>query len=106
MALAVAFVFIVLYLLPALVASSRSHHNSGAIFALNLLLGWTVIGWIVAFVWACTATRPAEVARATPTAPPSSMTRYCTHCGSPTASDARFCARCGMATAASEQKAA
>lgn len=27
-----------------------------AIFALNLLLGWTVIGWIVALVWALKAT--------------------------------------------------
>jgi T4 superinfection immunity protein len=44
-----------LYFVPAIVAMSRSHINSGAIFALNLFLGWTVIGWVGAFVWALTS---------------------------------------------------
>jgi hypothetical protein len=26
--------------------------NKGAIFVLNLFLGWTLIGWVVALVWA------------------------------------------------------
>jgi len=43
------------YFFPACVASIRNHHNSTAIFMLNLLLGWTFIGWVVALVWACTA---------------------------------------------------
>jgi hypothetical protein len=42
-----------LYLLPWAIAKLRSHHNSGAIFALNLLLGWTLLGWVGALVWAC-----------------------------------------------------
>ncbi len=42
------------YFIPSVVALVRSHHNVGAIIALNLLLGWTVIGWIAAFVWALT----------------------------------------------------
>ena len=25
----------------------------GAIFVLNLLLGWTLFGWVAALVWAC-----------------------------------------------------
>jgi hypothetical protein len=28
--------------------------NVGAIFALNLLLGWTFVGWVIALVWALT----------------------------------------------------
>jgi hypothetical protein len=43
------------YFLPAIVASSRHHRNRLAIGILNLLLGWTVLGWIVAMVWACTS---------------------------------------------------
>src|SRR5262249_8158542 len=43
-----------LYLLPALVALTRRHHNAGAIFLLNLFLGWTLVGWVVALVWAAT----------------------------------------------------
>ena len=45
---------------PAVVANCRGHHNQGAIFALNLLLGWTLSGWVAAFVWACTNAGPKE----------------------------------------------
>jgi RsiW-degrading membrane proteinase PrsW (M82 family) len=44
-----------LYLLPAFVAGKRKHKNGAAILVLNLLLGWTVLGWIIALVWACTS---------------------------------------------------
>ena len=44
-----------LYFVPTVIAACRGHHNQGAIFALNLLLGWTLIGWVAAFVWSCTA---------------------------------------------------
>jgi len=42
---------IILYFWPACVASGK--RNSGAIFALNLFLGWTFVGWVIALVWAC-----------------------------------------------------
>jgi hypothetical protein len=48
---------LILYFIPAIVASCRGHHNSGAIFALNLLLGWTFVGWVGALVWSLTATQ-------------------------------------------------
>jgi hypothetical protein len=38
------------FFLPALIALRRRYHNASAIFALNLLAGWTLIGWVVAFV--------------------------------------------------------
>jgi hypothetical protein len=47
-----------IYFLPTVVAEARGHQNSGMIFLLNLLLGWTVLGWIGALVWAATAVRP------------------------------------------------
>ena len=43
-----------LYFLPSLVAVLRRHHNVVAIFVLNLTLGWTVLGWVAALVWAFT----------------------------------------------------
>jgi hypothetical protein len=49
-------VIIAMYLLPGIVASLRRHPSSLAIFALNVLLGWTVLRWIAAFVWSLTAT--------------------------------------------------
>jgi hypothetical protein len=41
----------VLYLLPAMIASIRHHVSAQAILAMNLVLGWTIIGWIVALIW-------------------------------------------------------
>jgi hypothetical protein len=45
------------YFLPAIVAMVRRHHNEMAIDVLNLLLGWTILGWIAALVWASTEVR-------------------------------------------------
>ncbi len=38
------------YLLPSFIAIPK--RNAAAIFALNLLLGWTLLGWVVALFWA------------------------------------------------------
>jgi hypothetical protein len=48
-------IFGLCYFAPTLIAMLRGHHNSAAIFALNALLGWTVIGWLGAFIWSLTA---------------------------------------------------
>lgn len=42
---------LVVYFLPAIIAWNYRIRRSGAIFTLNLLLGWTFIGWAGAFVW-------------------------------------------------------
>jgi Superinfection immunity protein len=52
------------YFLPTILAGGRHHHNTGAIFIINLLLGWTLVGWAVALAWAFTSPPPT----ATPTA--------------------------------------
>src|SRR5437868_4678408 len=61
-----------LYFSPTLIALLRGHHNSMAIFALNALLGWTVLGWLGAFIWSLTAVmRPAPaMPGGTPTVTP------------------------------------
>jgi hypothetical protein len=41
-----------LYFIPTIAGAKKS--NAGAIFVLNLFLGWTLIGWVAALVWACT----------------------------------------------------
>ncbi|MGH6670432.1 MAG: superinfection immunity protein [Xanthobacteraceae bacterium] len=41
--------------LPSVIAFVRRHHNRYAILVLNVLLGWTVVGWAVALVWSLTA---------------------------------------------------
>ena len=46
-----------LYFLPTVIALARGHHDGFAIFLTNLLLGWTVLGWIIALIWSVTAVR-------------------------------------------------
>ena len=40
------------YLLPSVVAASTRHRHTGLIVLLNIFLGWTIAGWLIAFVWA------------------------------------------------------
>lgn len=42
----------VMYFLPSIIAIVRSKRDITAIVLLNLLLGWTMIGWVVSLVWA------------------------------------------------------
>ena len=41
-----------IYFLPSYVG--RRKRNAGAIFVMNLFLGWIFIGWVIALIWACT----------------------------------------------------
>lgn len=41
---------VAVYFLPSIIGSKKK--NATAIFLLNLFLGWTFIGWVVAVVWA------------------------------------------------------
>lgn len=45
-------IFVLIYFFPTIVAFSRSKSNTTAIFMLNLFLGWSFIGWVVAIIWA------------------------------------------------------
>ena len=41
-----------MYFLPTIVAFARSKRDTTSILLLNLFLGWTLIGWVIALVWA------------------------------------------------------
>ena len=45
------------YFVPSAVALIRNHKNKIAITILNILLGWTIIGWTVALIWSFTSTK-------------------------------------------------
>jgi hypothetical protein len=53
--LLILFVMMFFGLLPSIIAFVRRHHNRYAILVLNILLGWTMVGWAVALVWSLTA---------------------------------------------------
>jgi len=46
------------YLTPTLIALGRRHKALGAILALNIFLGWSLLGWVAALVWALTNPKP------------------------------------------------
>jgi hypothetical protein len=52
-ALVISMLLFVLYFLPAFIAKSRKHRNLTGVTLLNLFLGWTFLGWIVALIWSC-----------------------------------------------------
>lgn len=49
------FVSFVLYMVPTIVASIRKVPNVGGVAVVNLLTGWSLIGWVAALVMACLA---------------------------------------------------
>jgi hypothetical protein len=84
-------VAIVLSFLPTILAASRHHHNVLGVFLVNFFLGWTVIGWVIALVWALSQPRIFVVPGAyVPTA-----ALLCPKCGVPIAPGAQFCSHCG-----------
>lgn len=87
-----------LYFLPAFLARNKPEFTS--ILVLNILAGWTFIGWIIALVWALTAKPQAQGSpqpvMANPT-PSTAGSFFCTSCGQPCPAGARFCSACGAA---------
>ncbi len=48
-----------IYFLPTIVAVNRNGVNTGSIVVINVFLGWTLIGWVVALAMAArTTTQP------------------------------------------------
>ncbi len=45
------FIFCFVYFLPFLIGNHRGMRAQGALFACNLLFGWTVLGWVFCLLW-------------------------------------------------------
>ena len=45
---------LLLYLLPGIIASFRGNRNNAPIWVINIFLGWTFVGWVVALAWSLT----------------------------------------------------
>jgi T4 superinfection immunity protein len=50
-----------LYFVPSIIALVGHKRNAGWIVAANLLLGWTMIAWVVVLIWALVSERANQV---------------------------------------------
>ena len=46
---------VVIYMLPTIIAFGREHPRRQDVAVANILVGWTLIGWVVVFLWASLA---------------------------------------------------
>ena len=49
---------LIIYFLPSIVANYREIEKQAGVFVVNLFLGWTLIGWVVALTWAVSGEKP------------------------------------------------
>jgi T4 superinfection immunity protein len=66
---ALAIFLVVMYFLPIFVAYGRGKVNAGGVVIVNVFLGWTVLGWIVALAMAASGTTKKQQAQAAPPRP-------------------------------------
>jgi hypothetical protein len=93
-ALVIGLVILVLYFLPTAAAWGKS--QSGSVFVLNLFLGWTLIGWVIALSWGLKKETPAQVIVQSPTAPLPAAAVLCRSCGKYSGPTSKFCDNCGQ----------
>jgi hypothetical protein len=80
-----------LYFLPSIIGHRKQAFTG--IFLVNLLLGWTVVGWIVALIWACTAQEQPRFYAVAGPAP--GAARHCSRCGALNQGVGSYCWNCG-----------
>lgn len=51
MTIIILILFLFVYFLPTIIANTRRHKYLSQVFMLNLLIGWTGIGYLIAIAW-------------------------------------------------------
>lgn len=77
--------------MPGLNALERRHTSASAIIVANVLLGWTILGWILCLVWSFSGSAGQKNQGA---ADPETEVR-CPECRDLVRHDARKCKHCG-----------
>lgn len=91
---AIIIIILFLYFLPTGIASSRKHRDTNAIFLVDLLLGWTLLGWLVALLWSFTGNVHRAPAPGSEVPTPATHVK-CPDCAELIRAEARVCKHCG-----------
>lgn len=85
-----------LYLLPIYEATSNDHPSITSIALVNILLGWTLLGWVTALIWSLNKPQ-AQLMQAPNTPPPAPQhdTKACPMCAESILIAAIKCKHCG-----------
>lgn len=76
------------YFLPTIVAYKREHRSMNAIAVIDILFGWTLIGWLWAMIWSLTG-------NVEPAAIPAQKRIPCPQCAELILPAAKVCKHCG-----------
>jgi hypothetical protein len=83
-----------LYFAPAINARLRRHNSTAAIVCLNILLGWTFLGWVLSLVWSYSGPSNQRTKKA------KGPVVACANCGQTVGQNAQFCENCGSGVTA------
>jgi RsiW-degrading membrane proteinase PrsW (M82 family) len=99
-----------MYLLPTYEAWKNKHPNLVAISLVNIFLGWSVLGWVAALIWAfkkaeptpliMSATQEPSTANVAPLIQEARETKKCPFCAEEVLVQAIKCKHCGSALSA------
>jgi hypothetical protein len=101
-AVTIGLALIAAYFFPTIIAAQSGSRNAASVAIVNLFLGWTFIGWVVALAMAVGGQRPsAQHQVPDASGPPASAkvatnaTKKCPDCAETVLADARVCKHCG-----------